>query len=124
MASTFAGFQLFNSGPHRFIIGRVGRLIRGPFESPFDLPYTTNEGVRELTIQQLGRLVAASNTELWSLIDAIQAQCELPRTGTLTDHWNRQWTGMTLTTFEPAQRIDRGRVFSVGYRVVYLRFGG
>jgi len=31
---------------------------------------------------------------------------------------------MTLHRFEPDDRIDRGRVWSVGYRALYLDFGG
>ncbi len=122
MASTFAGFSLFNSGPHRFIVGRVGRLTRGPFATPTDDPFTTDEAVRELAIVQTGRLVASSNAALWTLIDAIRTQAELPRTGTLVDHHGRSWTSMTLHRFDPADRIDRGRDYTLAYRALYLRF--
>lgn len=123
MASTFAGLSLFNSGPHRFSLGRTGRFVRGPFETPFELAVSTNEGKRELQIVQFGRLIAASNAALWTLVEAVRTEAELPRTGTLIDHTGKQWTSMTLVSFEPGRRIDRGRVFSVTYRAVYLRFG-
>lgn len=124
MASTFAGLSLFNSGPHRFALGRVGRLTRAPFTSGLELPYTTNEAKRELTILQTGRLIAASNSALWALIDAITAEAELPRTGTLIDHHGRSFANLTLIAFRPDERIDRGRTFSLAYRCTYIRFGG
>lgn len=124
MASTFAGFALFNSGPHRFIVGRRGRLTRAPFSTPTEDPFTTDEGVRELAILQTGRLVASSGAALWSLVDAITAHVELPRTGTLVDHHGRSWSNLTLYRFDPADRVDRGRDISLAYRALYLRFGG
>ena len=123
MASTFAGLSLFNSGPHRFWLGRTGRFVRGPFETPFELAVSTDEGKRELQIVQLGRLVATNNAALWTLVEAVRTEAELPRTGTLIDHTGKQWTNMTLVSFEPGRRIDRGRAFSMTYRAVYLRFG-
>lgn len=124
MASTFAGFSLFDSGPHRFIVGRIGRLTRAPFSTPTEDPFTTDEAARELAILQTGRLVASTNAALWALVDAIKSHAELPRTGTLVDHHGRSWTGMTLYRFDPADRIDRGREYSLSYRAVYLKFGG
>jgi hypothetical protein len=123
MASTFAGLSLFNSGPHRFALARCGRLVRGPFETPLDLPNSTDEGrAIELRIQQFGRLIAANSADLWTLIEAIRAEAEARRTGTLIDHNGKQWTAISQVTFEPARRIDRGRVFSVSYRCSYLKF--
>lgn len=123
MASTFAGLSLFNSGPHRFTLARCGRVVRGPFETPLDLPQSTDEGRGiELRIQQFGRLIAPTNAELWTQIEAIRAEAEARRTGTLIDHHGKQWLAISLITFEPARRIDRGRVFSVSYRCTYLKF--
>ena len=124
MASTFAGFALFNSGPHRFAPGRLGRLVRGPFQTALELPYSVDEGVLELVIVQTGRLVAASNGALWALVDAVRTRVEAPTTGTLVDHSGRSWAGLTLYRLELEDRVDKGRVWSVGYRVVYLKFGG
>lgn len=123
MASSFAGFSLFNSGPHRFIVGRLGRLTRGPFETPTEDPFTTDEGPRELAIIQTGRLIAPTTSALWTLVEAIRSHVELPRVGTLTDHHGRQWTNLTLYRFDPDDRIDRGREVSLRYRALYLRFG-
>jgi hypothetical protein len=123
MGSTFGGVAYFNSGPHRFVVRRLGRLVQGPFETALDLPYSTDRGPAEVAVVQTGRLVAATNAALWTLIDAIQARAELLTTGTLVDHHGRSWTTMRMIRFAPADRIDRGRVFSLRYRVDYLRFG-
>lgn len=124
MASTFASLSLFNSGPHRFILGKLGRYTRGPFQTPAELPFTSNDALRELSIIQSGRLIAATNAELWTLIDAVQLRAEQGLVGTLVDHQGKQWTNLTLHNFQPERRIDRGRSFSVRYRCDYLRFGG
>ncbi len=124
MASTIGGQALFNSGPHRFTVGRIGRLTRGPFQTPLDNPFTSNEGVRELLLVQTGRLVAASEAALWTLVDTIKTQVELPRNGILVDNSGRNWTNMTLFRFDADDRVDRGREFSLGYAALYLRFGG
>jgi len=124
MASTFAGLSLFDSGPHRFIEARSGRIVSGPFFSPTSgaFPYSIDEGKRELAVIQTGRLAAATNAALWALIDAIRVQAELPRKGTLIDHHGRSWPNMTMIAFRPGTRIDRGRLFCLAYTVSYLRF--
>lgn len=124
MASTFGGVGYFNSGPHRFIVGRLGRLVQGPFQTPLDLPYSTDRGPAELRIIQTGRLVASTNAGLWTLIDAIQTRAEGTQAGTLVDHHGRQWMNLRMISFRPDAQIDRGRVYSVRYQVDYLRFGG
>jgi hypothetical protein len=124
MASTFAGLSLFNSGPHRFSIARVGRLVRAPFLTPLALPVSTDEGLAiELRVLQQGRLIATTNNDLWTLIDAIRAEAEAKRTGTLVDHHGKTFASLSLITFDPARTIDRGRTFSIAYRCTYLRFG-
>jgi len=119
MASTFAGLSLFDSGPHRFSIRGVGRHWLDPDQGQNSAAQTWDRAVRELQVEQRGRLIGADEADLWSQVDAIRAQAELPRTGTLVDHSGRSWPGLTMLRFEPEDRVDRGRVVSVGYRVVY-----
>lgn len=123
MGSTFGGASYFNSGPHRFIVKRLGRLVQGPFQTALDLPYSTDRGPAEVAVVQTGRLTATTNAALWALIDAIQTRAENTLAGTLVDHHGRQWSNMRLIAFKPDDRIDRGRVYSVAYQVDYLRFG-
>lgn len=119
MASTFAGFTLFNSGPHRFALIALGRHYLAPDAGINSQPTTWDRNKLEVTIRQTGRLIAATDAAMWTLVDAIRTQAELPRTGTLTDHHGRSWAGMTLLRFTPADRIDRGRVVSLGYEALY-----
>ena len=124
MASSFAGLDLFGSGPHRFAMGPVGRLVVGALRPPAYDTHSVDMGATlEVRIVQTGRLVAATPTALWMLIDAVRTQAELPRNGTLIDHHGRSWTNMTLVRFELAGPIDRGRVVSVAYAAEYLRYG-
>lgn len=123
MGSTFGGVAHFNSGPHRFVVKRLGRLVQGPFQTALDLPYSTDRGPAEVAVVQTGRLTAATNAALWTLIDSIHAKAESGTTATLIDHHGRQWTNMQMISFKMEDRIDRGRVYSVRYKVDYLRFG-
>lgn len=119
MASTFAGLSLFDSGPHRFSVAPLGRHFLGPDRGINTDPTTWDREKAELTIYQAGRLVAADDAALMSLVDAIRTQAELPLTGTLVDHHGRSWAGLTMLQFAMDDRIDRGRAVSVGYTVLY-----
>lgn len=119
--SSFAGQMLFNSGPHRFIIRPVGMLFVPPLT--FDPIQTTTDVITalELSIMQTGRLIGASESDLWSQIDAIRSAAESQLTGTLTDNNGVTWAGMTLLRFAPADRVDRGRTISLVYEATYIR---
>lgn len=124
MASSFAGLDLFGSGPHRFAMGAAGRLVVGVLRPPtYDTRSIDMAATLELRIVQTGRLVAPTPAALWTLIDAVRTQAELPRNGTLIDHHARTWANMTLIRFELAGPINRGRVTSVAYTAEYLRYG-
>ncbi len=119
MASTFAGLSLFESGPHRFAIGRLGRHFLEPDRGVNTAPTTWDRERAEASIFQRGRLIATDDASLMALVDAIRAEAELPRTGTLVDHHGRAWPTMTMLRFEPEDRVDRGRAVSLGYAVLY-----
>ena len=119
MASTFAGLSLFESGPHRFAAGRFGRHYLEPDRGINSSPTTWDREQAEVTVFQRGRLIAADDAALFALVDAIRAEAELPRTGTLVDHHGRSWASMTMLRFELDGDVDRGRVVSVGYTVTY-----
>lgn len=122
MASSFLSLPLFNSGPHRFDIGPVGRLTTAPFRGSNFNAATRDDAALELTITQSGRLIAASESALWTLYDAVKAVAEGTTPGTLIDHSGRSWVSLRLVTFDAMGPIDRGRVFSLAYRCVYRRF--
>lgn len=119
--SSFAGQTLFNSGPHRFITRPVGMLFVPPLT--FDPIQTTTDVITalELTILQTGRLIGASESDLWAQVSAIKSAAEAQLTGTLTDNNGVTWPDMTLLRFAPADRVDRGRVVSLAYEATYIR---
>lgn len=121
MASTFDGLSLFASGPHRFSLGKIGRYLRFPYAGDGTLTQIEFETVRELVIVQRGRLVGATPGAVWSLWSTIRALAEQPRTGTLIDHDGVVWGAMTMLEVRHADRMDRGRVASLGYEITYVR---
>lgn len=69
-----------------------------------------------------GRLVAASESALWALRDAVIAQLQaVPTGGTLIDNLGRSWTGMSFVTYTEQPRTDRGRTRSIGYTAVFKK---
>ena len=115
---------MFDSGPHRFVVRTLGRLWVPPLRiDPLQdrvLVYSAN---LELMIVQTGRLVAPTIGALWTQVDLIKSRAEATLTGALVDNDGRSWAGMSLLTFRPEDRVDRGREVSLGYRVDYVRLG-
>lgn len=137
MASFFNSLGLFNSGPHRFGQRAIGELVVPNSALNPVVPGSIAAGPLELVIVITGRLVAATEGGLWSLRDAIAAQLtDPPVTATLIDHHGRTWDDMSFVRFEPLEpagaptggaggaggRIDRGRLRSLAYRAVFVRF--
>ncbi len=120
--STYKGLDLFGSGPHRFAEGLRGQvtdseLFRSPPESG-----SRYLGLGEFTVTVRGRLVAATKAELWDAVDAVAAEVvDPPEPGTL-DAGARSWDGLSFVGFAPADRVDRGREFSLAYEATFLRF--
>jgi len=123
VSSTFNSQGYFNSGPHRFDVGPVGRLLTAPLRGSNFNPVTRDDAVLELEIIQTGRLIASTEPALWTLFDAARAVAEGTVTATLVDHSGKSWPSMRLVSVEPTGPVDRGRVFSLPYRARYLKFG-
>ncbi len=122
--STHAGQSLFNSGPHRFAARSMGRLWVPPLalDSLPDLTVVFTANL-EVSVRQTGRLIGSGEADLWSQVETIRARCEAKLLGTLVDNAGRSWPNMTLLTFRPADRVDRGRVVSLAYTADYVRLG-
>ncbi len=122
MASSFKGVDLFGSGPHRFSLGRQGPMMLTRLYFGDISPGTIPIGLRELDVIVAGRLVAASESTLWTLRDAVVAQHqESPTPGTLIDLHGRTWADMTFIDWREGDRTDRGRVRSVAYVAVFRK---
>lgn len=123
MPSTFKSLDLFNSGPHRVAVARQGQAIQSELFSTPPASGTRYLGLVELQVIITGRLIAATESALWTLRDAITAQLlDPPAPGTLIDLHGRTWTDMSFITFTPADRTDRGRVMSIAYEAKFLNF--
>jgi hypothetical protein len=123
MPSSFKSLDLFGSGPHRFRVLPEGELVVPNTRLNPLQPGSTGAGLLELSIEVHGRLVASSESALWILRDAITSLLvHPPALGTLIDSQGRSWTTMSFVRFETGDRTDRGRVRSIAYRAVFLRF--
>jgi hypothetical protein len=123
MPSSFKSLDLFGSGPHRFRVARRGQALSSElFQSP-PASGTLYHGAVELSVTVSGRLAAASESGLWLLRDAVTAELlDPPAPGTLVDLHGHSWTDMSFVGFTPAERTDRGRLFSLSYEARFLRF--
>lgn len=120
--STYKSLNLF-PGPHRFALEYQGQLVVPKLRLGIQLSGSGWLGLEELTVRITGRLVASSQSALWSLRDAIAAQLvEPPTPGTLVDNSGRTFTQMSFISFEEADRTDRGRTFSLAYVARFRRF--
>lgn len=126
MSSSFKSVDLFGSGAHRFHLGVQGQHVVAlrAFSDP-SVPGSAAFGDLELEVFVRGRLVAASESALWTLRDAISVQAAFSAgAGTLIDLHGRTWSGMTLWSYEEEDRTDRGRLVSMGYEARFRKFIG
>lgn len=121
--SSFKGKNIFGSGPHRFAQLRQGHLLLTSIQFDIWQPGSAPAGLIELDVAVTGRLVASGDAALWALRDAVVAELEeTPSAGTLVGEDGRVWSGMTFVRWEEAERVDRGRVVSLGYVATFRRF--
>jgi hypothetical protein len=120
--SSYKSLNLFGSGPHRFHAGPRGHLLTQDFFFGGSGGGSTAQGLISYEIVVTGRLVAASESALWALRDAVIAQLQaVPTGGTLIDNLGRSWTGMSFVTYTEQPRTDRGRTRSIGYTAVFKK---
>lgn len=117
--SSFNGQDLFSSGPHRFVYDVTGRLYLPPLAGANQDFATADYGPLELSVIQTGRLIADDDAGLIALIDAVRAVAESDDHGTLVDATGRSLTGMSMLRFTLTSTIDRGRVHSAPYEILY-----
>lgn len=124
MASSWKGVDLFGSGPHRFGMTRRGFLLAPDFTSDVPTPVFFEYGAYEWKILITGRLVASTDSALWTLRDAIQASLDAKGLGTLVDLHGRSWIEMFFSRLTWGEETDRGRKVSVGYLAEFHKFTG
>ncbi len=122
MPTTFRGLSLFDSGPNRFKVMETGRLFVVPLVGlNTGNPFLLEVDVKEAEYEQVGRLVAATESALWMLSDAIQAEAELQAKGDLVLPSGRTFPGLNMLRYDPGEVVDRGRLFSMAYRIEYRK---
>ncbi len=123
MPSSFKSKNLFGSGPHRFSLARQGQLAPLNISLGIFDANSSPLGLVELEVHVAGRLVAATESALWTLRDAVTAELLHPPTpGTLIDLHARTWTGMSFISWAEQGPPDRGRAWSLPYEAIFRRF--
>ena len=123
MPPSFKSLPLFSSGPHRFRVDRRGHLVLSELALGGIGPSTYPLGLIELEVIVTGRLVAANDTALWALRDAMTAQLlDPPMPGTLVDAHGRIWSDMSFHSYAEGDRADRARLRSITYEARFRRF--
>lgn len=122
--SSFRGLDLFGSGPHRFAVlerGQETQPLWRLFDNPL-LPGSQAIGDRDFGVVVTGRLVAGTEAALWALREAVAGEAEFADgVGTLVDNGGRSFAGLRLVSYVEEDRVDRGRVWSVGYTATFAR---
>lgn len=124
MSSSYGGVDVFGPGPHRFAVGKQGEgVVANYLIGASPAQGTTAQGPVELDVVVRGRLVATSESALWSRRDAIRsAITHPPAVATLVDHHGRSWSDMSFIEYVEGDRTDRGRVRSLAYTARFRRF--
>jgi hypothetical protein len=120
--SSYKSHNLFGSGPHRFAISRLGHLVTQDFFFGGAGGGGTAQGLVDPEVLVTGRLAASTESALRALRDAVVAQLlDPPTPGTLVDNHGRTFADMAFVGYEEADRVDKGRVWSVEYAATFRR---
>jgi hypothetical protein len=115
--STFAGADLFGSGPHTLSVGPRGKQ----WARSIDLG-TPSAGIEVLgdhttSIEVRGRLTAADTTALNAIAAALESAAGSK--GTLVDDSGRTWADLTLIEVVYDGPPQTGRLVSIAYRTLF-----
>lgn len=122
MPTTFKGIDFFSSGPHRLFVGAQGETLVPWLSQGVLLPSVLPIGLLDVIVTVRGRLVAASESALWTLRNAMTAQLAHPPVpGTLVDERANSWSEMSFVIYAESDRTDRGRLVSIGYTAIFRR---
>ena len=118
---TWNGQPLFSSGPHRVRLLQAGRLYLPPLTGDNPSAATLDLDVLERRYLQNGRLVADTDSSLWTLVDAVVNAAEDTQPGALQSPSGPSLTGLRMMRFLPGETVDRGRERSLPYEILYIR---
>lgn len=116
--SSYAGQDLFGSGPHAFRFGPWQRSVQRRGFAGVSGELVLDLGVRSRQIFQTGRLEADSAGGLNSLLEVINAQGNGAEHA-LVDNHGQSHPHVILERFETTSPLRRGRRFHCDYKVDY-----
>lgn len=116
--SSYAGENLFGSGPHAFRLGPWRRSLQSRGFAGVDGELVLNLGLRSRQIVQTGRLQADSADALQALLNAIDSRCDGAAHGLVDNHGN-SYASVILEQCETTSPVRRGRGFYCDYRAEY-----
>ncbi|MCK4874169.1 MAG: hypothetical protein KAS72_15710 [Phycisphaerales bacterium] len=120
--SSYDGEDLFSSGPHRFTAASTRMRVHEAEAPGVDGARLVMLGRGAKRIVQTGRLVADTTDDLLDLRDAITQRCD-GRAAVLVDSRGCTHEHMVIERFDTAERVDVGRVASLGYEISYVEAG-
>ncbi len=124
MPSSFNSLDLFSSGPHRFFVGPMGtQLIENTAISP-TTPGRQAIGSLDGDITIRGRLIAANDENLWTIITTITDQLTTPPSiGDLIDLNDHTFKSVSFISFTLLSPFDRAANCSVPFEARFTKFG-
>ncbi len=116
--SSYAGLDLFASGPHAFTLGAWERALQRRGFAGVSGELVLDLGRRSRVIVQTGMLQGASAAAVQAQIDAIDAACD-GAAHTLVDNHQTSLPRAVLEWFELTTPIQRSRGYHCQYRIEY-----
>ena len=116
--SSYAGANLFGSGPHAFRFGAWERSLYFRSFAGVDGELPLDLGLRFRKIIQAGRLQAESASALHALLDAVNAHSD-GSVGALADNYGRSYPRAILERFETTTPVQTSRGFYCDYQIEY-----
>ena len=126
MSGTYDGDALSSSGPARWAIRPRGIDSQPTWRTPRNSTHSGTLPSRQLELELVvtGRLVAATEAALWTLREAVaDAAVFANGAATLVDDRGRSFPDMWFIEYAEGDRVEKGRVWSVGYTASFRNYG-
>ena len=116
--SSYAGENLFASGPHAFVFGPWERSMQRRGFAGVNGEVVLDMGMRSRQITQTGRLRANSAADLHELLDDINDLCD-GSAHTLVDNYGQSYQRVILEHFATTTPLQHSRGFYCDYEIKY-----
>ncbi len=116
--SSFAGENLFASGPHAFGFEPWERTTQRRGFAGVNGEIVLDMGLRSRQITQTGRLRANSAADLHELLDDINARCDGAE-HVLVDNYGQSYSRVILERFGTTTGLRHSRGFYCDYEIEY-----